>query len=53
MLMRQMSEHLQRHQKVSNNDVAQLIERAEEAHRQSEAIRRLLTEREPLGTVQP
>ena len=45
LLMQQMSEHLQSH---DGDDAQQLAERAEEARRQSEIVRRLVIEREPL-----
>jgi two-component system, chemotaxis family, protein-glutamate methylesterase/glutaminase len=53
LLMQQMSEHLQRHQPGSNGNAKLLAERAREAHSQSEALRKLAGEREPVATAKP
>lgn len=50
LLMQQMSEHLKTH---NGDNAHRLAERAEEARRQSDMVRRLVTEREPVVAVKP
>jgi two-component system chemotaxis response regulator CheB len=53
MLMQQMAKHLEEHAAERDGDVAALKARAEEAHRQSDLLRKLAMEREPLAAAKP
>jgi two-component system, chemotaxis family, protein-glutamate methylesterase/glutaminase len=53
LLMSQMAEHLKGHDGGRDTDAKRLGERAEEAHRQSDLVRKLVMEREPLAATHP